>query len=89
MDCETLIGYLSNYIDNELDDNLTAQAEEHLRTCQNCRVVLDSTQQMLILYRQQGNVQIPAQRRSHLFSQIETAFRNKGVPKSSDGEIGL
>lgn len=74
MDCETLLIYLSDYIDRQLEEDLTAAAQEHLRTCENCRVVLDSTEQMILLYRAQGKETIPAQRRERLFSQIQTAF---------------
>ncbi len=82
MDCETLLAYLSDYIDRQLDEELSEAAQEHLRTCSNCRVVLDSTEQMILLYRAQGKETIPAERRHQLFSQIQTAFdkreQNKG-----------
>lgn len=77
MDCEMLLTYLSDYIDRELNDDLIAEAREHLATCRNCRVVLDSTQQMIFLYRQQGQRKIPAERRQKLFSQLEAAFSKK------------
>ncbi|MCL4878229.1 MAG: zf-HC2 domain-containing protein [Anaerolineae bacterium] len=80
MDCETLLTYLSDYIDQELNDDLTAEAQEHLSTCHNCRVVLDSTQQTIFLYRQQGQRKIPAERRQKLFSQLEEAFSKKTDP---------
>lgn len=82
MDCETLLAYLSDYIDRQLDEELSEAAQEHLRTCSNCQVVLDSTEQMILLYRAQGKETIPAKRRQQLFSQIQTAFdkreQNKG-----------
>lgn len=81
MDCETLLSYLSDYIDRELTDELTAEAQAHLATCQNCRVVLDSTQQMIFLYKKQGQRKIPAERRQALFSQLEEAFSKKPDPK--------
>lgn len=74
MECETLLAYLSDYIDKNLDEELTAEAQEHLATCQNCRVVLDTTQQTIFLYRQQGRRTIPAQRRQRLFNQLQEAF---------------
>jgi anti-sigma factor RsiW len=43
MNCSELMQYLSDYIDQELDEELTAEAQEHLATCHNCSVVLDST----------------------------------------------
>jgi predicted anti-sigma-YlaC factor YlaD len=80
MKCEELLRYLSDYIDQDLDEELTAEAQEHLATCRNCRVVLDTTQQTIFLYRQQGKRTIPAQRRERLFCQLQEAFlkRNSG-----------
>lgn len=72
--CEELLQYLSDYIDRELNEELTAEAQEHLATCPNCRVVLDTTQQTIFLFRKQGTRKIPAQRRRRLFEQLEEAF---------------
>ena len=74
MKCEELLQYLSDYIDQELDDELTAEAQEHLTTCHNCRVVLDTTQQTIFLFREQGKRTIPAGRRQQLFNQLQDAF---------------
>ena len=77
MTCDELLTYLSDYIDQNLDAELTATAQEHLASCQNCRVVLDTTQQTIFLYREQGRRQIPASRRQRLFDQLEAAFLKK------------
>jgi predicted anti-sigma-YlaC factor YlaD len=75
MECEELVTYLSDYIDQNLDEELTVEAQEHLATCHNCRVVLDTTQQTIFLYRQQGQQRkIPATRRKRLFDQLQEAF---------------
>lgn len=77
MTCDELLAYLSDYIDQNLDAELTAAAQEHLATCQNCRVVVDTTQQTIFLYREQGQRQIPVSRRQRLFEQLQAAFLNK------------
>ncbi|WP_420640981.1 anti-sigma factor family protein [Candidatus Leptofilum sp.] len=74
MKCEELLQYLSDYIDQELEEELNSEAQEHLATCQNCRVVLDSTQQTIFLFREQGKRTIPAQSRVRLFNQLQDAF---------------
>ena len=74
MTCEELLQYLSDYIDQNLDEELTAAAREHLATCENCRVVLDTTQQTIFLFREQGRRTIPAGRRQRLFDQLQDAF---------------
>lgn len=75
MKCDELVAYLSDYIDQNLDEDLREDAQEHLATCQNCRVVLDTTQKMIFLYRQNGRKGIPAERRSELFSRLEDVFQ--------------
>lgn len=74
MTCDELIKYLSDYIDQNLDEALSAAAQEHLATCQNCRVVLDTTRQTITLFREQGQRTIPIQRRQRLFDSLQAAF---------------
>ena len=75
LSCDDLLNYLSDYIDNNLDEALTEAAREHLQTCSNCRVVLDSTQRMILLYREQGHEQrIPAERQETLYQELLDAF---------------
>ena len=74
MKCEDLLTYLSDYIDQDLDEELVAAAQEHLATCQNCRVVLDTTQRTIILFRQQNKQTIPAERKRPLFNKLQQAF---------------
>lgn len=80
MKCEELLQYLSDYIDQELDEELTAEAQEHLATCHNCRVMLDSTTQTIFLFREQGKRTIPAQTRTRLFDHLQDAFLKSKTP---------
>lgn len=74
MECDDLVRYLSDYIDNDLDEELSAEAQEHLATCGNCRVVLDTTRQMILLFRKEGRRKIPAATRRRLYEQLREAF---------------
>ena len=38
--CESLLGSLSEYIDDGLSSELCQEIEKHLEGCENCRVVL-------------------------------------------------
>ncbi|MEJ2511064.1 MAG: zf-HC2 domain-containing protein [Anaerolineales bacterium] len=77
MECNELVQYLSDYIDQNLEEDLVEAAKEHLATCENCRVVLDTTQKTIFLYREQGKRTIPAERRQRLFDQLQQTFLNK------------
>jgi predicted anti-sigma-YlaC factor YlaD len=77
MNCEELIRYLSDYIDNELDSQLRADAQEHLATCHNCSNVLDTTRQTITLYRNINRQTIPLSRRSSLFKSLQLALKKR------------
>ncbi len=74
MTCQELLAYLSAYIDGELDESVTAQAREHLATCQNCTVVLNTTQRTILLGRGQARHAIPADQRGPLLASLREAF---------------
>ena len=49
--CRTLLGNLSEYIDGDLQLELCAELEEHLKGCENCRVVVNTLKKTVELYR--------------------------------------
>lgn len=77
MTCDELLQYLSAYLDRELDDDLTEAAQQHLATCQQCQVVLNTTQQVILLGHGQRQQAIPASQRKRLFARLQTAFLAK------------
>jgi len=89
MNCEQLVTYLSEYIDQDLDEELRADAQEHLASCQNCRIVLDTTQQMIFLYRESGRQAIPAVRKESLFDRLQSSFqaRIEGNKQSNSPDL--
>jgi anti-sigma factor RsiW len=74
MTCDDLLIYLSSYIDHELDEELAQAARDHLATCRNCRVVLNTTQQVIVLGRGQRQRAIPIAERRALFTRLQAAF---------------
>ncbi len=49
LNCERLLGSLSEYIDGELNPELCREIEKHLAGCKNCRVVLNTTKRTIDL----------------------------------------
>lgn len=74
MTCEQVVQYLSDYIDAELDKPLAAAVQEHLATCQHCHIVLDTTENAIVLFRGREKRVIPAADRARLFGQIGASF---------------
>jgi hypothetical protein len=74
MTCAELLTYLSRYLDHDLDDELTQAAQQHLATCQNCQVVLNTTERVIVLGHGQAERVIPTERRARLFASLQAIF---------------
>lgn len=77
MNCQELISYLSDYIDQDLDEELHTEAQQHLATCHNCHIVLDTTLRTILLYREANRGGIPQERRGRLFDRLQQSFASR------------
>ena len=48
--CQSLLAYLSDYVDGELSAELCQELEDHLAECQDCRIVVDTLRKTISLY---------------------------------------
>ena len=69
--CKQLLGSLSEYIDGDLQAELCAQLEEHLKDCDNCRVVVNTLRKTIELYEQTPEPDLPQDVRERLFFKLE------------------
>ncbi|MDO8969614.1 MAG: zf-HC2 domain-containing protein [Saprospiraceae bacterium] len=70
--CKQLLGNLSEYIDGDLQAELCAEIEAHLKDCDNCRVVINTLKKTVELYQQTGEpVGLPDAVRERLFMKLE------------------
>jgi predicted anti-sigma-YlaC factor YlaD len=61
MDCKRLLEEMNLYIDGSLEKELCEQLETHLKGCERCRIVLDTTKKTITLFRDQDPVEIPSE----------------------------
>ena len=59
VNCHEVLLELSNYIDNDVDPELRAAIEEHLRQCHRCSVLLDSTKKVLYIVGDERIFEVP------------------------------
>jgi predicted anti-sigma-YlaC factor YlaD len=72
--CKQLLGSLSEYIDGELQAELCAEIEEHLKDCDNCRIVVNTLRKTVELYEQTSeSTRLPDVVRERLFLKLELA----------------
>jgi predicted anti-sigma-YlaC factor YlaD len=70
--CKQILGNLSEYIDGELQAELCAEIEEHLKDCDNCRVVVNTLRKTIELYEQTAmSSELPQGVRARLFFKLE------------------
>lgn len=81
--CHELMTQISAYIDAELEAHLCAELEQHLANCVDCRIILNTTQKTIELYRRHyrlGSVVLsPA-----IESRLRQALADAGCATSDD-----
>jgi anti-sigma factor RsiW len=69
--CRRLLGNLSEYIDGELQAELCAELENHLKDCENCQIVVNTLRKTVELYHQTaGEAKLPDSVRGRLFYKL-------------------
>jgi putative zinc finger protein len=58
--CEQVWREISNYLEGEVDPTLRAAMDDHFRTCQRCRSVLEGTRNVIRLYGDERMLELPA-----------------------------
>ncbi len=59
IDCEQVLQELSNYLDSDVTEQLRQQIEEHIHSCGNCKVLVDTTRETLQLVAGEKVLEIP------------------------------
>jgi len=73
--CIGIIKELSNYLDEALDSTLQASIEEHLKGCEDCRIVVDTTKQTIQIFCNSEPAPLPEDTRLRLREALRTRLR--------------
>jgi anti-sigma factor (TIGR02949 family) len=69
--CKDLLGNLSDFIDGELPDEVCQKLRAHMDGCDNCRVVYDTLNRTIYLYRVEAQeTSLPQGARERLFETL-------------------
>jgi anti-sigma factor RsiW len=70
--CKDMLGNLSDYIDGDLQAELCAQIEEHMKTCENCQVVVNTLRKTVELYeKSEDQSELPGNVKERLFLKLD------------------
>ena len=70
MTCSEFLAMLDDLIDNEVNTNMRADLEEHLRGCEHCEVTLNTTRKTIQIYRSHEIYEMPSNLRDRLHKAI-------------------
>ncbi|MGW8225310.1 MAG: anti-sigma factor family protein [Anaerolineales bacterium] len=70
-DCRQLLESLSGYHDGEIPQALCDEIEEHMKDCDNCRIVVDTLGKTISLYQTiSEEITVPDDVRQRLFHRL-------------------
>lgn len=77
MRCDELLAILNDYIDGEVDPSICQELDKHLAECDPCRVVVDNMRQTIRLYRNEQEIELPAEFRQRLHQSLRDKWRQR------------
>lgn len=73
-DCHDYCAMISEFIDGELPADLCARLEEHLSSCDDCTIVLNTMKKTIEFYREdKGSDDLPDNVKRRLFTTLSLA----------------
>ena len=69
--CRHMLGDLSDYLDGEASDELCADIERHMNGCEECRIVVDTLQKTVFLYRELPRPEMSEEARRRLYQSLD------------------
>jgi anti-sigma factor RsiW len=76
-ECNKHIQEIADYIDGELDAKLCDDIEDHLKDCKNCRLMVDTLKQTVILCKDGEKEELPESISSKLNEAIKKRWEKK------------
>jgi predicted anti-sigma-YlaC factor YlaD len=77
VDCTDVIARLSEYLDQEMAEDLRRDIEGHFTDCEGCRVYVVTLQKTIALYRRETDFVCPEQVRIRLHAILAYEYRKK------------
>lgn len=74
MNCEEVLSQLSDYLDEEVREELCKAIEAHLHACHDCQVEVDTIKKTIMLYRSERPAEMPVAISGRLRAALAQAY---------------
>jgi len=85
MKCEDLLRILGDYIDGDIDPSVCEPFEHHLHDCEPCKVVVDTTQRVIRLYKDETVYEIPIEFHQRLHEACRRKWKDLNESPDANG----
>lgn len=76
-ECNKYIQDIADYIDGEADESLCRELEKHMKGCNNCRIMVDTMRQTVVLCRDGKRETLPAELQAKLNQGLKKKWEKK------------
>jgi len=79
LNCEEVLSRLSDYLDEEVREELCKAIEAHLHACHDCQVEVDTIKKTIMLYRSERPAETPVVVSGRLRAALVEAYGRDGA----------
>jgi anti-sigma factor RsiW len=79
VNCEEVLSQLSDYLDDEVREELCRAIEAHLHACHDCQVEVDTIKKTILLYRSERPSEVPVSVSGRLQAALAKAYEEPGA----------
>jgi len=79
IECQHVWGYISDYLDSALPENIRLDVQKHLEHCEICSAILDSTRNVIILTADERVFELPGGFSERLHARISLELKGTGI----------
>ena len=74
IDCNQVLDQLSEYLDEEIRDELCEAIKQHLDRCRDCQIMVDSVRKTIVLYQNHSSIELPMQTTAKLSAALAREY---------------
>lgn len=78
MKCEKLLKTLGDYVEGDIDPELCAEFEKHMKDCDACKVVVDNIRRTITIYKGEAVVELPPAFKKKLHEGLRAKWKRNG-----------
>ena len=86
MDCTEVMEQLSEYLDQNVRDELRKAVDEHLHSCHDCSYYVDTVRKTVVLYQADRRIEVPMKVTARLHAALAAEYAMKPGKRSGEAD---